>query len=164
MAYPRILKHMMLFNEGRAYIGEASAITLPKLSRKIEKWRGAGMDGAVPIDLGMGDEFVLEHGYPGPILQVLRQYGTSATLRFAGSYEQAGRADGIEVYARGLHEEIDGGESKPGELGAFKVKTTLSYYRLEWNGVPVIEIDPINMVLTVNGVDLLAAHRANLGI
>ena len=55
MALPRKLKHMNLINEGASYMGVASSVTLPKLTRKLEAWRGAGMDGAAKVDLARAD-------------------------------------------------------------------------------------------------------------
>ena len=47
MALPRKLKNMNLFNQGRSYIGEVPSVTLPKLTRKLDEYRGGGMDGTV---------------------------------------------------------------------------------------------------------------------
>ncbi len=52
MALPRKLKNMNLFNDGINYAGQVVEITLPKLSRKMEEYRGGGMNGPVQIDLG----------------------------------------------------------------------------------------------------------------
>ena len=46
----------------------------------------------------------------------------------------------------------------------FKVKSQLSYYKLSLDGDVLIEIDVIGMVEIVGGVDLMAAHRAVLGL
>ena len=56
MALPRKLKNMNLFNEGATYMGVAKSVTLPKLTRKMESWRGAGMNGPVKVDHGLGDD------------------------------------------------------------------------------------------------------------
>ncbi|MDO0848640.1 phage major tail tube protein, partial [Xanthomonas campestris] len=45
----------------------------------------------------------------------------------------------------------------------FSVKTSASYYKLMINGSTVIEIDLMNMIEIVNGVDLLAPHRRAIG-
>ncbi|SNS20626.1 hypothetical protein SAMN06295912_102262 [Sphingomonas laterariae] len=166
---PRILKDMATFNDAQSYLGQANAIVLPKLVRKLEEYRGAGMDSAVKIDMG-GEPMEVEHTYGGPIRQIFGQYGlmtiAGVGLRFVGAYQndETGAYDAIEVIVRGRHEEIDPGEAKVGEPGEFKVKSALAYYKLVWNGATVIEIDPINMKLIVDGVDRLAARRAALGV
>lgn len=169
MGLPRTLKNMILFNEGSAYLGDIASVTLPKLSRKMEEWRGGGMDSAVKLDMG-GETPELEWELGGPARDVLRQFGAIGVagvyLRFAGAYQRddSGATDAIEVIVRGRHEEIDMGEAKPGEAGAWKIKTPCAYYKLVWNGRTEIEIDPLNMVLIVGGVDRLADQRNALGI
>ena len=52
MAMPRKLKLMNVFLNGYSYQGVAKSVTLPKLTRKLENYRGAGMNGSAPVDLG----------------------------------------------------------------------------------------------------------------
>jgi P2 family phage contractile tail tube protein len=165
MALPRKLKSLNLFNEGLSYLGLVASVTLPKLTRKLEDWRGGGMDGTVKIDMG-AEPLELEFTTGGPMRDVLRQYGltsiSGAFLRFAGAYQDdgTGSVDTVEITVRGRHEEIDMGEAKPGEGGEFKVKSALTYYRLDWNGITEIEIDVLNGVFIVGGIDRMAEIRA----
>ncbi|MDB5690275.1 MAG: phage tail protein [Sphingomonas bacterium] len=169
MGLPRKLKDLMLFNDGAAYVGEVGSLTLPKLTRKLEGWRGGGMDSEIKIDMG-GEAMDAEWSMGGPMRDVLRQYGatdaSAVLLRFVGAYQNddTGDVDRIEVVLRGRHEEIDMGEWKPGEGGEFKVKTSVAYYKLVWNGVTEIEIDVLGMVFMVGGIDRRAAIREALGI
>jgi uncharacterized protein len=169
MGLPRKLKQMMMYVDGIGYAAETTSVTLPKLGRKFEAYRGGAMDSAVKIDLGGLDDLDLEHSYGGPVRALLRQYGVTTVgglgLRFVGAFQNddSGTTDSIEVAVRGRHEELDMGESKPGESGEFKVKTACSYYKLLWNGATEIEIDKLNNVLIVGGIDRLAEIRAALG-
>lgn len=171
MALPRKLKHMNLFNEGESYMGVASTVTLPKLSRKLESWRGAGMDGPAKVDLGMGDDGIqLEFALGGIDLTVLKQFGAVSAngigLRFAGSYQQDDTGDtvAVEVVVRGRHEEIDMGESKPGEDTEHKIVTACTYYKLTVDGEEIIEIDTMGMIYKVDGKDMMEEHRKNIGL
>lgn len=171
MALPKKLKHMNLFNEGESYMGVASSVTPPKLTRKFEAWRGAGMDGIAKVDMGMGDDGLqLEWALGGIDLTVLKQYGAVSAngigLRFAGSYQQDDTADtiAVEVVVRGRHEEIDMGESKPGEDTEHKITTACTYYKLTVDGQEIHEIDTIGMIFKVDGKDMLEEHRKNIGL
>ena len=171
MAMPRKLKHMNLFNEGESYMGVASTVTLPKLTRKLEAWRGAGMDGPAKADLGMGDDGIqLEWTLGGLDLTVIRQYGAVSAngigLRFAGSYQQDDTGDTVpvEVVVRGRHEEIDMGEAKPGEDTEHNITTACTYYKLTVDGEELIEIDTMAMIFVVDGKDLMEEHRRNIGL
>ncbi|HWJ69133.1 MAG TPA: phage major tail tube protein [Sphingobium sp.] len=167
---PSVLKDMILYNDAQAYIGKAKTVTLPNLSRKMEAWRAAGMHRAVKIDMGAEDDLAIEHSYGGPERQIFEQYGllgvSAVGLRFVGAYQndETGAYDTYEIVARGRHSEIAMGDQTPGEMGEFKVTTDCAYYKLIHNGRTLIEDDPLNMLLIVNGVDLYTGRRAALGL
>ena len=56
------------------------------------------------------------------------------------------------------------GAAKAGDDTEFKVKTACSYYKLTINGMVEIEIDLVNMVENVGGVDRLAEQRRAIGV
>lgn len=169
MGLPRILKNMNFYNEGFAYGGEAKTVTLPTLTRKMEEYRGGGMGGPVQIDMGM-EAMELTATFGGPVRDVLRQWGTPTVdgvyLRFSGSYQtdDSSAVDTIEVIVRGRYSEIEMGDQEVGEVGESKITMALAYYKLVWNGRTEIEIDPINMVEIVGGVDRSAELRASIGM
>ncbi len=166
---PRKRKNMNLFNEGLSYLGEVASVTLPVLTRATEPWRGGGMNAPVKADMGM-EGLEMEWTIGGLDNTALRQWGVTSVdgvlLRFAGAYqrETTGAVDAVEVVVRGRHEEIDMGEQKPGEDTEQKVKTAVAYYKLTMNGFVEIEIDILNMIERVGGVDRLAAQRAAIGV
>lgn len=171
MALPRKLKNINLFNDGRSYLGEVKTVTLPVLSRKMESYRGGGMNGPAKIDHGLGDDGIqMEWTLGGLDLTVLRQFGipraAGVLLRFAGAYQQDDTGDvvAVEVVVRGRHEEIDMGDAEPGEDTEHSITTTCTYYKLVINGVTEIEIDILNMVEIVGGEDRLAQQRAAIGM
>ena len=89
MSLPRKLKNMNLFNEGESYLGQIKTVVLPKLTRKMEDYRGGGMNAPLKIDMGMGDDgLVLESTFGGLDLLTLRQFGLEKVdgvyMRFAG--------------------------------------------------------------------------------
>ena len=66
MSLPRKLKNMNLFNEGESYLGQIKTVVLPKLTRKMEDYRGGGLNAPLKIDMGMGDDgLVLESTFGG---------------------------------------------------------------------------------------------------
>ena len=170
MALPKKLKMMNLFNEGNSYLGQTGEVTIPKLVRKLEDWRGGGMNGTVKIDLGLGDDITEFNWKLGGIDDlIIEQWGAATVsanmLRFAGSYQRddTGETTAVEIVVRGRHEEIDFGNQKAGDDTETSVKTIWSYYKLSIDNVVKVEIDIPNMIEMVNGVDLNAKHRANIG-
>ncbi len=56
MAMPRKLKFLNTFLDGVSYLGVIESVTLPKLTRKLENYRGGGMSGSAPVDFGLDDD------------------------------------------------------------------------------------------------------------
>ncbi|HAG8565643.1 TPA: hypothetical protein HG528_001688 [Escherichia coli] len=75
-----------------------------------------------------------------------------------------GEVQAVELVVRGRHKEVDSGEWKTGESNTTKVTSTNSYAKLTINGEVLYEVDLINMVEIVDGVDLMEAHRNALGL
>lgn len=169
MALPRKLKNFNLFVDGESFMGVASEVELPKLTRKMEEFRGGGMNGPVDTDMGMEK---LEIGWTcgGMVRQVFNQFGLARAdgvlLRFAGAYQRddTGEVMAVEVVVRGRHNEIDPGTGKAGDDTTLKVTSTLSYYKLVMDGEVVIEIDLLNMIESVGGEDRLAQQRTAIGL
>lgn len=170
MALPKKLKDLNLFANGDSWQGQVQSVSLPTLSRKIEEWRGGGMEGTVGIDMGIDGLMTCEWTVGGLIAAMFDNYGTSRIdadlLRMTGSYESDDDQEvvPVEVVMRGRHTEIDMGDAQSGENTEHSVISTLSYYKLVINGSTVIEVDIPGYVFKVNGEDRLAERRAALGL
>ncbi|MEQ5220488.1 phage major tail tube protein [Providencia alcalifaciens] len=171
MALPRKLKSMNLFNEGQNWVGIVEEMTLPKITRKLETYRGGGMNGAVNIRMGLDDGALdSEITLGGMEAQIYEQWGITeidgVTLRFAGAYqrEDTGEVTACEIELRGFLSEIDSGTAKQGDNTQVKFSFKSTYYKLIWGGKSLLEIDIINMVEIVDGVDRLAEQRAAIGL
>lgn len=169
MAMPRTLKNLNLFGNGESYLGQVVELKLPTLTRSMEDYRGGGMSGPVKIDNGQ-EALEMEAKFGGFMRSVLQQYGATrhdaVQWRYAGAYQRddTGAVDSVEVVTRGRFSEIDMGTAKPGEGTEFSAKFTCSYFKLVVNGATLIEIDLVNMIEIVNGVDRLAEQRRAIGL
>nr|DAV46288.1 MAG TPA: tail tube protein [Caudoviricetes sp.] len=171
MALPRKLKHLNLFNDGNNWMGIVESITLPKYSRKFEKYRGGGMPGSADVDLGLDDGALdTEFSIGGMESLLYKQMGKATIdgiqLRFTGSIQRddTGEVQAVELVVRGRHKEVDAGELKTGESNSTKVSSTNTYAKLTIAGEVLYEVDVINMVEIVDGVDLLEEHRSAIGL
>lgn len=169
MGLPKRLRNFNVFDSGASYMGQVAEVQLPKLARKMEGVRYGGMNGEVESDMG-NELLTIEHTYGGIMRPILEQYGLlkvdGVQLRFAGAYrsDDSDKTDAVEVVVRGRHKEIDMGAAKMGGETAFKVVSTLTYYKLSINGEALIEIDVLAGVEKIKGVDLLADERKAIGI
>jgi len=167
MALPRILKLMDVHIDGGRWLGEVTAFTRPKLGRQMEEYRGA-FDRPVDLDLG-GTKLECEFKTAGHSVGLATKVGQvlidGNAVRFSGAYQ---RDDGgwtnTEIYVRGRIAELDSGEDKVGEVGEETTKMSLTYYRQVEDGRTAIEIDVLNHVHRVNGIDLLAEARRMIGL
>ena len=167
---PKTLKNFNLFIEGEGYAGRVEELTLPKLSRKMEEYRGGGLNGDIEIDLGM-EKLEMEFTLREYSREVLNQWGVCDTagvgLRFLGAAvrdDSTCETDSIEVVIRGRWRELDFDTSKSGEMSTLKVMVAATYYKYQVNGDEVIEIDHINMIEKVNGQDRLEEQRKALSL
>jgi P2 family phage contractile tail tube protein len=165
---PETLFNMTLFVDGTNFAGDVLSVTLPKLKVKTEEHRAGGMD--APIDMDMGLE-KLEAGFScsGARREVLGKFGLADQTAFFGTFRgafkgQKGEVKKVVATYRGQLIEADPGDWKPGDKAEFKYGLSLSYYKLEINDTLVHEIDPVNSVRVIDGVDQLAAVRTALGM
>jgi P2 family phage contractile tail tube protein len=169
MALPRKLKNFNVFYNGDNYIGQCAEVELPKLTRKTEEYRGGGMNGPVDADLGM-EKMEMTHTYGGFMRDIYRAFGIASAdgilMRFAGAYQRDDTedVDAVEIVCRGRHTEIDPGSAKAGDDTEFKVTSAISYFKLIVNGRTEAEIDFINFVENIGGVNRLAEQRAAIGL
>lgn len=168
MALPRLLKNQNAFIDGVGYIGEIETMNPPKLARKFEGWRGAGLDAEVQIDMGM-EAMEAELTFGGLPDAIFNSFGTTrldgVQIRMVGAYQRddTGQVAAVEQVMRGRFAEIDQGETKTGGDSKTKVKCNAVYYKLLIDGREVVEVDVLNLVCRVNGVDRLAEQRAAIG-
>lgn len=169
MGLPRKLKNFNLFNDGESYIGEVTSVSLPKLSRKMEEYLAAGMNGPIEVDFG-NEKLEMEWTAGGLMPGALTQYGATShnatILRFAGAYQNddTGEVSAVEIIVRGRHREIDMGDAKVGEDTEHKFTTTCSYYKLVVNNETLIEMDFANLKEVIGGKDRLSNIRSAIGI
>jgi len=171
MALPAKIKHLNFFNEGQTYIGQSESFTRPKLARKFEAFRGGGMHGAVHIDHGLEDDALdVEWVVGGYAAQVIKQMGIAEAggvmLRFVGSVQRDDTAavSALEIVVRGRHAEIDTGEYKTGEDSNKTITTKCVYYKETLDNEVLVEIDLLNGIELVGGVDRMAEHRRAIGM
>lgn len=168
-ALPRTLRKFNLFIDGVGFAAECLEVKLPKIAMKTEDYSGAGMIGSVAL-LKAIEKLEMEHTYNGPIPEIIGTFGAekhdATRLRWMGSYsnEATGQAHAVEITVGGRNNELDQGDAKAGENGSFKVKTDITYYRQVMDGKELLEIDIVNDVFRVMGVDRLEQHRRNVGL
>ena len=166
--YPRIVKNMNLFVDGRGYAGRVDEIELPKLSLKTEEHRAGGMDLPIEVELGMEklESNLTISDYDPEVFKLfglLDRQDTPVTVR--GAIQRQGEtAQAVVIALRGGWKEIDSGTWKPGDKSTLKVAVAVNYFKLTIAGQEIVEIDAINLVRKVGGVDQMADIRNAIGM
>ena len=169
MGMPSKLKDFNLFENGISYAGKATEVTLPKLSRKMEEYRAAGMSAPVSVDLGQ-EAMQLEWTAGGLVKAALKQYAAKShgavPLRVAGAYQSDDDAavQAVEVTVRGRYKEIDMGNVKSGDDTAHKFSMPLSAYKLTIDNEVIFDFDFMNGIEIVGGEDRRADIRKAIGL
>lgn len=162
------LRKFVVFVDGFGKVGDCDGATLPKLTLKMDEFRGGGMDIPVEVDLGMEK---LEFQFTMTALddQVIDKFGLfpgnqkAFTLR--GSLaSHDGTAMAVVAHMRGTLKDVDLGEFKAGEKVNITFMVALDYYKLAKGDRTLIEIDIENVRRIVGGVDQLEKDRIALGL
>lgn len=167
-AAAQILKNFNLYVDGRGYAGNIDEVTLPALTIVEEDYRAGGMDAPVGIDMGM-EKLEASFKLSKFDRDVLAQFGVApgAAVPFIlrGALESLdGTVQAVVVTMLGKIRSIETDTITPGAKAAQTFTLSLQAYRYQQDGVIVHDIDVLNMVRIVNGVDRLAAIRDAIGL
>ena len=171
MALPSKLKNFNIFVDGKSMIGVASEVTPPKLTHKIVDYRGGGMLASVGVDLGFDDSALdMEITVGGLSLELLKKmYVPTADgmqLRFTGAYqdETSTGYTTCEIQTRGRFTGTDLGTAKVGEDTSHKYTLKNTYVKITVGMQVILEVDALNMILVVDGIDRGAELRKAMGL
>lgn len=166
---PRTLKNFNVFVNTHSWATVAESITIPKITKKTDDYRGAGMIGDVALSMGY-EKLESEVTYAGFDVKQYRQLGVCGTsdlpIRFVGVYERQDNCttQNVEIYMRGQAVELDPGDTKNGERTEIKMSYNLTYYRMEVDGVVEVELDLVNGIERFGDSDVAQAIRELLGL
>lgn len=160
-------KYSGLFIGGRSKVGDVIDYTAPVLEVVTEDFRAGGMD--MPISMDMGMNPIAASWTMGEDPDVLNLFGlkqnsdTAVFVRSTLENDATGDVKQVEEELRGQITKVDPGSWAGGKFTPTTFEIKLRYYRKSIDGAIIHEIDPINMVRTVNGVNQLEKHKFILG-
>lgn len=165
MAYPRTVRNFNAFIDGVGYFGRAEQATLPSLELNTEEHRGAGMDAAIEIDMGM-TAMTAEIGFVEWSPELYTHFGNKPrlVLRPAAMGESDDQVDEKIYTIGGLWKTVGHDQMQPGQNTMIKLTCAVRYYRVEHNGEELVEIDVENGVRRIGGTDQMRNLRQAMGI
>lgn len=166
MAGDKLLKNWAIWVSGVGKAGNAKEYSPPKLAIKTVDFQAGDMDMSVPVDDGMEpmeasfsifgiDPLVL------PLFGLQKNKKPTVTVRSTYT-DLSGQTSELVEELRGMITSIERDSQDSGSQREKAMKTVmkLTYYKVSLSGVVLIEIDPINGVRKLGGVDMLEGIRA----
>jgi uncharacterized protein len=159
-----------LYVNGGNYLGRADEITLPDVKQLMTEHKGLGMFGKTELPNGIDklEAKIKWNSFYQEVLDQLSDPRKAVLLQARGNLETH---SGL-----GLENEVPfivemGGRVSANNLGAFKQNEatmpehtmSVTYLKLTIDGREQLEIDVMENVYKVNGVDILATYRRNVG-
>ena len=155
------------FIDGRGYQGKISEITLPKIKKVMEDFKSGGMVGTSAIFMYSVEKMEMSFVCDEHNKDLLSLFGNKKIQhRFLGAQiHQDGthKSDKIEIVMSGEFTEIDFGAVKSTEAAKLNMAGICGYFKYIINDKVIIEIDVDNMILIIDGVDLVKDIRESLG-
>lgn len=164
MALPKILKNFTVSLAGINYLGIAAEVELPKIVKKKEDFRGAGMDAPIGIDMGLEKMTAsITLGQVDAAVYGLMGMSTAVLIVQGVQEAQGGPTESIVATIGGSIDTTDLGTWKPGDMATFKIEVEVTKYILVVGNVPCVEIDVENGVRIIGAKDQTGAIRRLIG-
>lgn len=151
--------------------GLASEVTCPDISAIMTDYKALGMVGSAEFFNGFDKmETTIKWTYPdNEAKKACANFLKPVDLMIRSSkaeYDNGGITSEkpIVIYMKGYPKKHAGGSYKPKEDTEVESVFSTLYYKEEVDGETIVELDVLNNIYKVDGVDLLAERRQNLGI
>jgi len=168
---PAVLVDYAVYLGNSRLIGTGE-VTLPSINAVTADLEGAGIGGKVELPvLGKFDSMTTSIAFRTLELamsELMTPVAKDITVRASQQvYDGAGgnlSTEGLVVQMRVMPKATDHGSMKSGEAMDGKVELEVLRLRVSVGGRELYEIDKLNCIYRVNGVDYSASIRADLGI
>jgi len=164
---PAVITNCNAYREGDKLLGMAD-LQMPDIEFMVSELTGAGITGAVEVPIeGHVNAMTAVVNFKVPTQQqfeMLQQLAQGITFRAALQQYDAGSGRPVQVpfscLMRGVAKKAGLGTLKPGDQAGGSIDIAVSYMKVFVNQVEMCEIDPMNGVCRIMGVDYLAAVNA----
>lgn len=160
-----------VFVNNRSTHGLASEVTCPNIAAIMTDYKALGMAGSMELFNGFDKmEATVKWTYADNDTQkACANFLKPVNLMVRSSkaeYDNSGITNEapIVIYLKGYPKQHPGGTFKPKEDTETESTFSILYFKQEVDGEVIVELDVENNIYKVDGVDLLAERRQNLGI
>lgn len=160
-----------VYINGTSTHGQASEISLPEIQFEKSEFKALGMNGSLKYFNGFSAlEATIKWNFPendvlialaNPRKTVSLQVRSSKAVYVGGSISSE---KPVVVYLRGTSNNHGLGNFKAKEDTDLSTKFDISCIKQEIDGREIVEIDIENNIFRVDGTDMLAQYKKNLGL
>ena len=164
------LTNSNVYVDGANFLGRAEEISLPEIKFIMAEHKALGMVGSAEFFAGfekMESKIKWNALYPDVLKKAANPFKTVA-IQARGSletYSDTGKVSEVAVVAhlRGTFKNLPMGNFKPKDNPEYETSMSVNYAKLVVDGEDIYEIDVLQNIYKVEGQDLLADYRANIG-
>jgi hypothetical protein len=157
-----------VYLNGNNLLGQADEVTPPSIKMKMEDHKALGQFIGTEFPTGIEKleaTFKFNSYYP----EILKTNPLNTVdLQVRGNqaiYEGDAISSQVEVvhHIRGIFKETNFDAIKQGEQSGVEKQMSVTYSRLVVGGITIHELDAVNNIYKVNGEDILASYKRNIG-
>ena len=166
---PEKINDYNAYVDGTKMIGVAASVTLPEINMKSSTVSGVGVSGEIDSPtLGqfesMEQEIQFNTLYSSCADMLSPLSAVNLTFRAAQQVYDKGTGGGyifksLRIVEMGRVKKFNPGKLEKANSMEAAITLELTYILVEVDGAPILEIDKLNQVYKVNGVDMLADVR-----
>lgn len=165
------LTNANIYVDGNSFLGRAEEITLPTVTSKMSEHKALGMVGMFELFSGIDklEGRIKWNSFYSDVFKKISNPTKSVEMQIRASLETHGSAGksgevACVVYMTGQFKSVPLGNFKQNENVELESTINVTYVKLVIAGATIMELDVMANIYEVDGVDLLATYRANLGI
>lgn len=159
-----------IYINGNNLLGKASEVDAPKVMAKMIEYKALGLIGSFELPSGLDkmDMRIKWNAYYADVATVMLNPWKSINVMIRANQEvwQGGdKTDDVPViiYATCQSKGFPAGNFKPQDSVDAESNLTVTHCKMEIDGVEVFEVDVMNNIYKVDGVDIMQQYRANIG-
>lgn len=165
------LTNANIYVDGNSMLGRAEEVNLPVIKHKMVDHKALGLVGVAEFWAGvdkMEAKIKWNSFYPDAMKKAANPF-KAVNIQVRSSLEVYGAGGRLEeqavvCYMTAMYKDFPAGNFKQHDNVEVESNLSVTYCKLVINGEEITEIDVLANIYKVNGEDLLANYRANLGI
>ncbi|MBY7733498.1 phage major tail tube protein [Francisella philomiragia] len=152
-----LLLNWSLYVDGANLLGIVTQATLPSITPMMQEIYGAGMSAPVDHDTGKVEKMEFTASIDGFQKNVYKAIGNFEVPIIVRGKIRNNSGDNEQLIAemRGCIT-VEAPQIEPNAKGSTNIKVSLQYYRLNIAGEDIVEVDALNGVRNIAGVNQLA--------